>query len=255
MLKLLVLLCCFLGSYAEESKKLVVGMELSYPPFETIDKQGNPSGISVEMAYLLGDFLNRPVVIENIPFIGLIPSLKNGRIDLIISSLTVTEQRKQAIDFSLPYLEAGLSLLVNIDSTLTSIEEADKPDRTIVVKQGTTGEVYAQKKLKHAKLLVLDTESACVMEVVQNKADAFIYDQFSIYSQWQRNKKTTKALLKPFYREYWAIGIQKGDDQLKDKVNAFIKDFIKNKTINKLAENYMSEQLKEFEQLGIPLFQ
>lgn len=236
------------------AQNLTVGMELSYPPFETIDTEGNPKGISVELAYKLGDYLHRPVVIENIPFIGLIPSLKNGRLDLILSSLSVTPDRQKVIDYSIPYLETGLCLLVPIYSSVSTIAELDVPGRRVVVKQGTTGEVYAKNHLKQAKILILDTESSCVMEVVQGKADAFIYDQFSIFTQWQKNKKTTKALLDPFYKEYWAMGIKKGNGELVKEVNAFITQIRKNGDLKKLAEKYLPEQHKEFKAMGIPFF-
>ena len=66
---------------------LKVGMDLSYPPFETIDNHGQPTGVSVDLAKALGEYLHRPVLIENISFTGLIPSLLTGKIDLIISSM------------------------------------------------------------------------------------------------------------------------------------------------------------------------
>ena len=71
-----------------EQKELVVGMEMSYPPFEMLDSSGQPAGVSVDMARAMGQYLNRRVRFENIPFDGLIPSLKTGKIDVIISSLT-----------------------------------------------------------------------------------------------------------------------------------------------------------------------
>src|SRR5947207_15782299 len=94
---------------AENSKDtLIVGMELKYPPFEMTDEQGNPKGVSVDMANALGRYLGKKIVIQNIAFDGLIPSLKSGKIDLIISSMTATTERTQSIDFSDPYLKTGL---------------------------------------------------------------------------------------------------------------------------------------------------
>ena len=86
-------------------------MDLSYPPFETIDAQGNPAGISIDLARALGESLHRPMKIENIPFTGLIPSLLTGKIDLILSSMTDTPEREKTITFSDPYLSIGLAVL------------------------------------------------------------------------------------------------------------------------------------------------
>src|SRR5258706_14423161 len=78
--------------------KLIVGMELSYPPFEMTDERGNPSGVSVDLAKALGKHLGKEIAIQNLPFDGLIPALKTGKIDLIISSMTATAEPAQSID-------------------------------------------------------------------------------------------------------------------------------------------------------------
>lgn len=233
---------------------LRVGMELSYPPFETIDKQGQPSGISVDIANALGSDLKQRIIIDNIPFIGLIPALKTKKIDLIISSMSITPQRKESIDFSIPYLETGLALLVNKSSAIQNIEEVNKEGIVVAVKQGTSGEVYARKNIDKAKVIVLDKESSAVLEVVQGKADAFIYDQISVYTNWQKNLETTKAILTPFSKEYWAIGIRKGDSELLSKVNAFLVKFREEKRFEALGDKYLKEQKEAFRKMGIPFY-
>ncbi|HEY5746013.1 MAG TPA: transporter substrate-binding domain-containing protein, partial [Chryseolinea sp.] len=156
---LLVAAAMLIGCSSEPaSKPLVVGMDLSYPPFETIDENGKPSGISVRLAQALADYLGRPLRIENVPFVGLIPSLQNGRIDCIISSMTDTQERRQAIAFSEPYLSIGLALLTGPQSDISSSADVDRPDRTLVVRQGTTGELWARANLKQAKVLSVDKE-------------------------------------------------------------------------------------------------
>jgi polar amino acid transport system substrate-binding protein len=92
--------------------ELVVGMDLSYPPFETIDPAGKPTGVSVEIAEALAQSLGKTLRVENIPFTGLIPSLQTRKIDCIISSMTDTPERRDSVDFSNPYISTGLALLV-----------------------------------------------------------------------------------------------------------------------------------------------
>lgn len=231
---------------------LRVGMELSYPPFEMINTAGKPAGVSVDIAHALGKYLNREVLIENISYIGLIPALKDGKIDLIISSMTITAERKKSINFSEPYAVTGLCLLININSTINNIEEANQAGKIIVVKSGTSGEVYAAKHLTKATVRVLDKESMCVLEVIQGKADAFIYDQLSVYTHWQKNLKTTRALLTPFQKEYWGIGLHKGNIPFLEQINCFINTFRKEGGFDKLAEIYLPEQKKALQKLGIP---
>jgi polar amino acid transport system substrate-binding protein len=227
-------------------------MELSYPPFETICPSGNACGISVDIAFALGEYLHLPVEIKNIAFIGLIPSLKSGKIDLILSSMSITPERKESIAFSIPYAKIGLSLLISAKSDLQSIQEANRPDRVFVVKSGTSGEVYAREHLNLATVRVLDKESLCVVEVVQGKADAFIYDQLSVYANWQRNLKTTRANLTPLSIENWAIGIDKDNAELLNQINGFINDFKAHGGFKQLQEKYLFKEKNAFEKLGIP---
>ena len=231
---------------------LVVGMELSYPPFEMMSPAGKPSGISVEIAEALGKYLHREILLKNIPYVGLIPSLNNGKIDLIISSMTITGQRSKAIDFSKPYLTTGLSLLVSKKSDLSGIEDANKRERVIAVKSGTSGEVYAVKHLTNATVLVLDKEASCVLEVVQGKADAFIYDQLSVYTNWQKNQETTRAILTPFQKEQWGIGVKKGNTSLLDEVNSFIDAYRKENGFEKLGDKYLAPQKEAFKKMDVP---
>lgn len=231
---------------------LKVGMEMAYPPFEMQDTRGNPAGVSVDLAHALAEYLHEPVTIENIPFSGLIPALKTGKIDVVISSMTMTAERARSIDFSDPYLHTGLCLLVGKDSPIQSIADADKPGRTVVVKQGTTGQVYARDHLSAANVLVLDKETSCVMEVTQKKADAFIYDQMSTYENWKRNPDSTRPILTPFQAESWAIGILPGNTELRDKVNKFLKDFRAAGGFERIGDHYLAEQKAAFKKLNVP---
>jgi polar amino acid transport system substrate-binding protein len=250
----LALLLILLALARAEGSKLRVGMELAYPPFEMRDQNGEPAGVSVDLARALGEALGRTVEIQNLPFDGLIPALKTGKLDLIISSMTATPERAQSIDFSEPYLKTGLCLLVGAKSDIRSIADADKIGRSIAVKKGTTGHLYALRALKAARPLVLDNENACVLEVVQGKAEAFIYDQMSTFKNSRKNPGTTRAILAPFQQESWAVGLRKGSDDLRAKVNAFLADYRAKGGFEKLGDKWLGEQKAEFKRLGVPFY-
>ncbi len=251
---LLALFCLWAGCSNKSHDQLIVGMELAYPPFEMTDEHGVATGVSVDLAMALGKHLGREVEIRNVPFDGLIPSLQTGKIDLIISSMTATAERAKSIAFSEPYLKTGLCLLIGKNSPIQFIEEADKNGRTIVVKKGTTGHIFATDKIKNAKLLVLDKEDACVLEVVQGKADAFIYDQISTYENWNRHKDTTRALLKPFQEESWAVGLRQADGELVQKVNQFLKKYKEQGGFDQLGDRYLKDQKEAFQRLGYSFY-
>jgi len=254
ILGLVLAVCLLAGCSRSPQNKLVVGMELAYPPFEMTDEQRRPAGVSVDLANALGQYLAKEVEIQNIPFDGLIPSLKTHKIDLIISSMTATPERAQSIDFSEPYLKTGLCLLVGKTSTIQSIRDLDEPGKTLVVKLGTTGHNYARERIKNAQVRVLDKEDGCVLEVAQGKADAFIYDQMSTFKNWQRHPETTRPLLQPFQEESWAIGVRKGNTELLHNVNEFLKAFRSRGGFEELGNRHLREQKEAFRQMGYPFY-
>ena len=233
-------------------KPLVIGMDMSYPPFEMRDTSGAPSGVSVDLAKALGEYLHRPVQIENVPFAGLIAALKTGRLDAVISSMTATAERAQSMDFSEPYLKTGLCLLVGAKTDIKSIADVDRAGRSVAVVKGTTGHLYAVQQIKKARVLVLDQPASCTLEVAQGKADAFIFDQLSTLANWRKNPDTTRAILTPFQAEGWAVGLRKGNDALRTQVNAFIAEYQKNGGFEKLGDKWLSDQKAEFQKLGVP---
>lgn len=236
------------------SQQLVVGMDLSYPPFETIDENGKPAGISVRIAQALADYLGRPLRIENIPFVGLVPSLQNGRIDCIISSMTDTPERRESIAFSDPYLSIGLAMLTGVKTNITGPTDIDRPERTLVVRQGTTGELWARTNLKAAKVLSVEKENSAVLEVIQGKADAFIYDQMSVWQNWKKNQETTRAILTPLQKEHWAVGVRKDNEELRLRINDFLKDFRDRGGFQKLGDEFLGEQKEAFRKENIPFY-
>lgn len=255
-------LCCrtfglfflIVATSAAAAPPLRVGMELSYPPFEMTDLQGRPTGVSVRLAEALGKHLGREAVIENIAFDGLIPALKTGKIDCIISSLTATPERARAIAFSEPYLKTGLALLVGAHSPVHSAADLDVRGRTIAVKKGTTGHQYAATSLKQVRVLVLDKEAAAVMEVAQGKADAFIYDSLSVFRNQRRHRDTTRAILQPFREETWAIGLRPGDDELRRQINEFLKAFRDAGGFERLGDEFLPEEKRAFKEQGLPFY-
>lgn len=246
-----------LGCSPKENKDntLIVGMELAYPPFETKDNDGNPSGISVDLAKALGEYLNRPVEIENINWEGLIPSLQTGKVDLIISSMTITDERSKTVDFSVPYAHSYLALLTNKDSNIKNIEDLNQKGKIIAVKKGTTGYIYANNNLTNCEVNSFSSENACVTEVIQGKADAFIYDQLTIYRQNQKNPAVTTAVLIPDQKaENWGIAVKKGNTELLENINNFITDYKENGGFEKLTTKYLKEEKETFDDLGFPWF-
>ena len=267
LLSLLLLILVAGGCGKEEAKKeetkkeetkeepLVVAMELAYPPFEGKDEAGEPTGISVDLMKAFGEYVGREIKIENTAWDGLIPSLQTGTADLVISSMTIRPDREEQVDFSDPYANALLAVLVNKNTDASSIEDLNQKGKKVAVKAGSTGHLYAESNLKNAEIMALPDESACVAEVSQGRADGFIYDQLTIYRNWQKNLDTTKAIFIPFQEpEKWGIAVRKGNSELLGQVNAFLKEFREKGGYDKLEETYLSEEKKAFDELGFQWF-
>ena len=231
---------------------LRVGMDLSYPPFESRAPDGSPTGVSVRMAGALAQHLDRELQIVSMSFDGLIPALKTGDIDLVISSMTANEKRRQSIDFSDPYVRTGLAILTPTNSSISSLDDLKKPGTKLIVRLGTTGEMYAKKHLPDAKVTVLDQDAACVMEIVNGSGDAYIYDQLSIFRYHQKHSEKTRALLNPIQEEFWAIGLAKGNDTLRSSVNDFLEAYRASGAFDQLADEFLSKEKTMLQEMGVP---
>jgi ABC-type amino acid transport substrate-binding protein len=251
---LLRLFCClslFILGCAKRDV-LVVGVDATYPPFEFVDEKGQISGVTAAIAKEIGVELRKPVEFRNINFDGLIPALQSGQINLIISSLTANEVRRKSIDFSDPYVKTGLSILVAKESSVMSAGDLKTPDRKLAVRIATTGEQWCRKELPEAKLVALDTDAACVLEVVNGKVDAWVYDQVSVMNYHAKHADRTRALLAPLCEEFWAVGLKKGNDDLKASVNATLARMKKDGTFAKLADQFLAKERDLMKAQGLP---
>lgn len=239
----------------QENKVLKVGMELKYPPFETKDADGNPDGASVMLAKALGDHLGMDIEIVDTAYPSLIPALEQGDIDIIISSMTITEEREKVVDFSDPYTNSQLMMLVYKDSKVQSADDLNSPDVTIASKTGTIGALWAAANAPNAKILNIDEEASAVLEVAQGNADVFIYDPLSIIRHHENYKETTRTILDPLPNtKGWGIAMRKGENELRNQINDFIKKAKTDGTYDKIRETYLKEKMEEFQQYGLEFF-
>ncbi len=231
-----------------------VGMELEYPPFETIDAAGNPSGFSVGLAEALGVYLDKKVEIVPMKYDALIPSLESHKIDAIISSMTITEERSQQVNFSDEYARSDLYALLSSKSTIQSADDINQKGVKIAVKLGTIAHTWAIKHAPNATIQSFESIDAAVLDVANNNADLVIYDPLSIYA-FQQQFPGTRVLETPLIDvSGWGIALPKGDGLFKEKVNAFIEEAKSNGTIEQLKNKYLQEEMKKFKDLGLPFF-
>jgi polar amino acid transport system substrate-binding protein len=236
-----------------ENKPLVIGMDATYRPFEYVDERGEMTGVSVEIGRAIGRQLGREVVFKNINFDGLVVALKTGAIDLIVSSMTATEERRKSIGFSEPYVKTGLSVLVAKAAEVKDAEGLKVAGRRVAVRIGTTGESWCMEHLPAAKLVRLDSDAACVLEVVNGTVEAWVYDQISVMNYHAQHRDQTRALLKPLREEQWAVGLRREEvGTLGEAVNQALKRMREDDDFSRLANQFLSEERAMMEAQGLP---
>ena len=226
--------------------KLVVGMEVEYFPFEYANEKGEPVGFDVDIAKLIAQELGAGIEIKDMEWTGLIPSLQSGKIDLIISGMTRTLARSKTVTFTNPYFETGLCVLLSQKKApdVKDVQELNAPDRIIAVKTGTTGDLITGKLFPKAQINRFKDETACVREVVTGRADVFLYDQISIAKHHKENPDTTRAILKPFTFEPFAIAIRKGDLDFLNWLNLFLETIKADGRYQERYQKHLGELLR-----------
>ncbi len=203
---------------------LRVGMEPGYMPFEMKDKKGNIIGFDVDMAKAMAKAMG--VKLELVPtgWDGIIAALLTDKFDILMSGMTITQERNLKINFANPYISVGQTIIALKKHKGKTWKELDKPEYTVVTKLGVTGEIATRKLFKKAKIRTFETEADAAQEVLNGKADAFVYDKpynAIFFSQ----KATTGKIVHldtdlTFEPLGWAF--RKGDPDLNNWLNNFL---------------------------------
>jgi polar amino acid transport system substrate-binding protein len=240
------------GNGTKSTNTLRVGLELSTPPFEMQGKDGKPDGTSIRLAEALAASLGKTLQIEVMTFAGLEMALKTGKIDLILSSMTDTPERRKSLDFSDAYCRIGLALLAAKSSPVQAGADLNAAGRKIIVRLKTTAEAFARAQYPLATITPVDSESAALLEITSGRADVFIYDQLSILRLHASQPETTRAILVPLQQDNWAIALRQGEADLKGQVSSFLADYRKSGGFDKLAATYLAKEKAALEAAGVP---
>ena len=206
--------------------ELRVGFDAGYMPFEMTDKSGNYIGFDMDMGRELAKAMGVRFVPVNMAFNGVIPALLTGKIDVIISAMTITQERNLQIGFSDPYIVVGQSILLNKkhEGKITSWEQLNSPEYHILSRQDTTGEEACKSYLPKAKLTTFEREADGAYEVANDRGDAWVYDMppnAVFYAKHGIGKVV--HLDTPFTFEPLGIGIRQGDPDFMNFLNNFLR--------------------------------
>ena len=161
-----------------ESGKLRVGMTGSQPPYGFVAKNGQVIGYEVDIAELLAEAMDVELEIVQMPFADLLPAIKKGKIDIVMSGMTMTPRRNLQVAFVGPYQVSGKSILTK-SKTIAAILEAEELDQSkarIVALKDSTSQDFVKEVWPDAQYTAVDDYEAGVAMVITDKADALVAD-------------------------------------------------------------------------------
>ena len=209
---------------AAPAKVLKVGTNIGYIPFEfKSDNKSEPEGFDIDLIKAVAEKMNYRVEFYDYVFDDLITALNNKEIDVIISAITVTDERKAQISFSDPYFSSGLAIVAGKNSKINSL--SDLEGKTIFVERGTTGAEVA-KTVSGANVLEFDSLSDKFLIIKHWNSAALITDRPVIEYILSSDKSIDglKILGKNLTHEEYGIGIRKADKKLQQEINAALKN-------------------------------
>ena len=227
---------------ASKLESIKFGTNAEFPPFEYVSQNGvigEFDGIDMAIAKQIAEDNGAEVSIENMEFDSLLVALQNGQIDAVIAGMTVTDERKEAVNFSIPYYTATQVMIVKEGSDIKKAE--DMADKKICVVQGYTGETCVKDMGYKYEAFKKGTEA--IMELVNGKCDVVVIDSATADKYVADNEGLVIVTdEKAFASEEYAIAVNKDNTELLDTINASIEKMIEEGTIGEYAAKYIDEQ-------------
>nr|WP_277998992.1 basic amino acid ABC transporter substrate-binding protein [Moorella sulfitireducens] len=214
--------------------KYSVALEATFAPFEFRDmKTGEFTGFDVDLIKAIGEVAGFDVEIKEMGFDGILTALQTNNVDLAISGISIDDERKKAVDFSLPYYQSGLVVAVKADNnTIKGFD--DLQGKKIAAQIGTTGAKEA-KKIPGAKVTELDKVPDLFLELKNGGVDAVVNDLPVTAYYIQQGNQDVKIVGDVRSAEYYGIAVPKGKTEVLQKINDGLKAL---KASGKYAEIY-----------------
>ena len=229
----------------DEIKKrgyLIVGTSADFPPFEFVDEKGNIVGLDIDIARKIAEALGVKLVIKDMDFDALIPALLSKDVDIVIAGVTITEERKKVVAFSIPYFEADQAVLVLKENTeIKSVD--DLVGKKIGVQQGTTGDLWVTENLVKKGLIKEEDVkrygriTIALLELKKGTVDAVIIDK-PVAQMYAKLDPSLKVAFVIKTGEKYGIVVRKEDKALLEIINKVLEELIKSGEMEKLIKKW-----------------
>jgi ABC-type amino acid transport substrate-binding protein len=238
---------CSTGSTVRRSEParentLKVGITPDYPPL--VFKQGGTAvGVEVDFAHILAGELGLPLRLVELQWDELIPALLDGRIDIIMSGMSITQGRKVRITFCAPYYEVGQMALIrqsDANQLGTAQQIMDSTARIGIIRD-TTGDVFVQRHCPAARRVGYSQpkDAAWDLGINRKRIDVFIYDDPAIKWFASANEADLAVVPTPFTREYLAWGVRRNDTHLLDDLNRILEKWQQDGTLDRIIKRWI----------------
>ena len=217
---------------------LTMGTNATFPPYEYKDGD-DIVGIDAEIAQAMADKLGLKLEIVDMDFDSLIASIQSGKIDMSLAGMTVTEERKQNVDFTDSYATGVQVIIVKEDSDIASADDLE--GKLIGVQQGTTGHLYCADDFGEDNVIPYANGATAVQALLQGKVDCVVIDQEPAKAFVEANEGL-KILETAYTTEDYAAAVSKDNPELTAALNKALQELKDDGTIQGILDKYIKAE-------------
>lgn len=222
-----------------EDGKLHMATNAAFPPYEMVADDGTFEGIDVDIAGKIAEKLGLELVVDDMDFGSIITSVQTGKEDIALAGLTVTDERKQNVDFTDSYATGVQVVIVPEDSDIKTID--DLQGKLIGCQESTTGYAYCTDDYGEDMVTAFPSGANAVQALLTGKIDAVVIDKQPAEAYVAQNEGL-KILDTEYVAENYAIGVSKDNTALRDAVNNALKELIDDGTVQAILDQYIKAE-------------
>ena len=219
--------------------KLTMSTNAAFPPYEMTTDSGDVEGIDVEVAGAIAEKLGLELQVDDMDFDAALLAAQNGKSDIVMAGVTVTDERQKVMDFSDTYAEGIQSIIVPEDSDIASAD--DLTGKAIGTQRGTTGYIYCTDDFGEDNVIAYDDGLTAVQALNNGQVDAVVIDNAPAKSFVEANPGL-KILDTAYAQEDYAIGVAKGNTALLDAINSALEELQADGTLQAIVDKYITAE-------------
>ena len=214
----------------KNENELVMVTEAGFAPYEYY-KDGEIVGVDIDIAKEIAKRLDKKLVVKDVAFDFLINEVKSGKADFAAAGMSITEERKEEVDFSIEYTTSNQVVVVRQDSPLTNFDEIQ--NKKIAVQLGTVADMYVSDNYQNATLMTHKKYLTAVEDIKSKKADCLIMDQLPAEEIVAENPEL-KIMDGVLFQDKYGMIVKKGNTELKQEIDKVLKELQEDGTIDQL---------------------